>query len=811
MRVHYDVFTGALQAAGMRGRGSAWQCPAHEDRTASLSVKEENGGQETLFNCHAGCTYDAITGALDLKADKPEQNEAPEWAGHDYGGVTRKYPYVDEQGTLLYTVIRKPGKQFRQQAADGAWSLKGIRRVLYRLPEVLQAVKDGTPVHVVEGEKDTDALRKEGHVATCNSSGAKQWRDDLADSLTGASEVVVWQDKDEPGREWARQVSASLAKRIVPYRVVEAASGKDAYDHLAAGYAADQAVPAGGEQPTAPAQRTVAPAVAQECGPDGKPVIDVTDAVAALEWLRQEIGKGPLACIFRRTDGLIHTPRIGEDGYKPFDTRDNKLNSPAQIRRISEAEIKALIEHRYSVTKLVSKVGSGDEGKGQPKKRVGAFFPGQALASVVNSAVLGEGSPNLRALAGVTHTPLMRADGTILAEPGYDESTGLLLLPEEGLSVPSIPGSPTGEQIREAVKLILTPVEEFDFVSDHHRANWVGLMVTPVLRPLLPPPYQCGVMTAPRRGSGKTMLAELIMLAHGGQTRTPPDQDPSKLHNEILAVLTTTTAPVVTFDNVRGKFGSTTLEKLFTSGEYSGRKLGETLDVSVPNDRLWLATSNNATIGGDMDRRIRIVKVRPRLKPGSDKPEDYIFQRDPRQWMRQHRGEYLAALLTVARGWVVAGAPREDVRSDFYKNWVESLRGMLKWAGVQGLFAGEDVSDDVTDEDTEEWAGFLEEAHNVFKDGQFTVADVLRKAATPAQSQDAWSNDHAREFDPVCLPAEFLRQYGKDLTTPAAKSSLAKFFRYRLETTMGGFSLEEAYKSPSGKRATRYKVNNHRA
>ena len=269
MRVPYNVFTDALSAAGSRQSGPRdWQCPAHDDRNSSLSVKETEGGQETLFHCHAGCDYRNVMAALDLKADT-QPREAPAWAGVDYGALAREYPYTDEHGTLLYTVVRMPGKQFRQRAADGTRSIKGVRRVLYRLPEVLQAVQEGRPVHIVEGEKDTDALRLEGHTATCNNCGAKGWRDDLADALQGATSVVVWQDKDDPGRKWARQVSASLAKRGVPHHVVEAVSGKDAYDHLAAGHTADEAVPVdsnGGDVPPAIVERAQERAAGQGTG-----------------------------------------------------------------------------------------------------------------------------------------------------------------------------------------------------------------------------------------------------------------------------------------------------------------------------------------------------------------------------------------------------------------------------------------------------------------------------------------------------------------------------------------------------------------
>ena len=40
-------------------------CPAHDDRTPSLSVKERLG-RRPLLHCFAGCDYEHIHNALDL-------------------------------------------------------------------------------------------------------------------------------------------------------------------------------------------------------------------------------------------------------------------------------------------------------------------------------------------------------------------------------------------------------------------------------------------------------------------------------------------------------------------------------------------------------------------------------------------------------------------------------------------------------------------------------------------------------------------------------------------------------------------------
>lgn len=248
----YARVTESLNAHGSKGRGTAWQCVAHEDRSPSLSVT--NGRQGVLLNCHAGCTTEDIVSALGLTMadlfDEPlEQRPRPQ--------VVAEYPYVDEHGEVLYVVRRlEPGydgerKTFRQFRPDGTPGVKGIRRVLYRLPDAIRQAQAGEVVVIVEGEKDVESLAALGVQATCNVGGAGKWSDDYTAALRGAAEVVIIADRDEPGRKHAAAVADSVTRAGIPARVLEPARGKDVSDHLAAGLGFDDLTP---QTRTAPAQ-----------------------------------------------------------------------------------------------------------------------------------------------------------------------------------------------------------------------------------------------------------------------------------------------------------------------------------------------------------------------------------------------------------------------------------------------------------------------------------------------------------------------------------------------------------------------------
>jgi hypothetical protein len=215
-------------------------CPAHDDRKPSLHVTR--GRHRWLLKCQAGCELGDVLERAGLTwADLFEDSN-----GHRE--IEAIYRYEDEQGRPLFEVVRLEGKQFRQRRPDGSWGLGDTRRVLYRLPRVLEAIEKGEVVWVVEGEKDVDALEELELVATCNPMGAGKWRDDYSQALRGATVTIV-ADADKPGRDHARQVAGSLRGVATQVEVVEPAAGNDLSGHLAAGKALDELVPAGIAEP----------------------------------------------------------------------------------------------------------------------------------------------------------------------------------------------------------------------------------------------------------------------------------------------------------------------------------------------------------------------------------------------------------------------------------------------------------------------------------------------------------------------------------------------------------------------------------
>ncbi|WP_290809193.1 AAA family ATPase [Herbiconiux sp.] len=194
------------------------QCVAHEDRNPSLSIMRGRG--QALLFCHGGCSTDAVLDALGWRMEALFDNPK---------GIDYEYKH---QGRVVRTVHRSPAKQFFQSIADDSVI------PLYEPPgvDLVAAVAAKRDIYLPEGEKDAETLARHGVTAVASPMGAKNWARCDYSALRGASDLYVVADKDEPGMTRARGLSEHLAGFTSgSVYVVQAATGKDATDHIVAG------------------------------------------------------------------------------------------------------------------------------------------------------------------------------------------------------------------------------------------------------------------------------------------------------------------------------------------------------------------------------------------------------------------------------------------------------------------------------------------------------------------------------------------------------------------------------------------------
>jgi hypothetical protein len=451
-----------------------------------------------------------------------------------------------------------------------------------------------------------------------------------------------------------------------------------------------------------------------------RPELDVTNSSDALNHLIHETGQGPMSGLYNRGGQLVFTPRIGEEGYRELsEVTAGDEDGPAQVRPVDTTRLQAVLHQRYHLTRTKVDKKTGEV------TVTDVLFPrepaAQALASI-------DVMPNLPRLTGVVHMPVVRADGSLLDQPGYDTGTGLLHLPLPSVTIPAIPEQPTRADIAAARATLLDLLEGFPFESDHHRANYLCALLTPAIKAIVPPPYPLLLIDAPQRGSGKTLLGKTLILIHGGVLRSAFPEGEAEVRKSLTSILSTTTGTIVLFDNVTGVINSATLDGLLTSSHDTDRELGRTQMVNLVNDRVWLISGNNIQIGGDLDRR----SLTCRIDAGMEHPERRTEFTIPNlgAHVRDHHGEIIAAILTLVRAWIVAGKPTNPLdRTDDYGPLIATVNGILDHVGIDGVVGHPDTKRDGADPEQDEWGGFLHALRDRFGTSPFTVSDIVNAAS----------------------------------------------------------------------------------
>uniref|UniRef100_A0A6M3IG20 Putative primase n=1 Tax=viral metagenome TaxID=1070528 RepID=A0A6M3IG20_9ZZZZ len=175
-------------------------CPAHEDRSnRSLEVTERDG--KLLMHCFCGCSYGEILKSLNI--DTPTK-EAPV--------IEAVYDYTDEDGNLLYQVIRYYPKKFLQRHFENGnevWNLKGVERVLFNLPKVINSTANGETLYFCEGEKDAINLGQYVTTTTISGGASSSWLPQYSKVLKDAI-IAVLPDNDTPGQRYAETIADQI-------------------------------------------------------------------------------------------------------------------------------------------------------------------------------------------------------------------------------------------------------------------------------------------------------------------------------------------------------------------------------------------------------------------------------------------------------------------------------------------------------------------------------------------------------------------------------------------------------------------------
>jgi hypothetical protein len=325
-------------------------------------------------------------------------------------------------------------------------------------------------------------------------------------------------------------------------------------------------------------------------------------------------------------------------------------------------------------------------------------------SAVVDDAMVNI-DPRIPPIVRVVSAPTFADANTLLVTPGYHAATRVYYDPKPGMSVPPIPDEPTGADLERARSLILDDLlTDFLFVSEADQAHALALFLLSFVRDLIAGPTPLHLIEAPTMGSGKGLLADVLLLLALGSLPAPMTEATTdeEWGKTITSNLLAAPAAIV-IDNLNRKLASGKLAAALTTTEFSDRILGKSEQIALPVRCVWVATANNPTLSTEISRRC----IRIRIDPKIDQPWKREGFKHPklRSWVEANRGDLIWAALVICRYGLRHGAVGPALGS--YEAWSDVIGCILAGAGFPGFLGNLDALYDRADVEGAAWRALI--------------------------------------------------------------------------------------------------------
>lgn len=366
--------------------------------------------------------------------------------------------------------------------------------------------------------------------------------------------------------------------------------------------------------------------------------------------------------VFERSGFLVHVTRATD--REATHSAPTAIDTPV-IRPIGKATLRSMMCQCINFARY--------DGRSHSHKET---TPPDSVVAAVHEAGEWHG---LRRLIGVSGTPMLRPDGTILQERGFDPATNHLYLPAE--RYPRVPDDPTQEDAREALAQLLQPFELFPFATQAARMVPIAAILTQLARAAIAGAVPGFAFEASTRGSGKTLLATAVSMITEGvdcPRASWPDQDDAEAE-KIIGAYAQRGARLIAFDNITGPVGGGPIDRVLTARDaIECRTLGRSEILTLPWRAIVVLTGNNLDVRGDTTRRLLFV----RLEPDTERPEDRDGLPDLFLQLVRSRPRLVTAALTLLRAYFVAGKPTMFARPwGSFEAWARLIPPAILFAG----------------------------------------------------------------------------------------------------------------------------------
>jgi putative DNA primase/helicase len=285
------------------------------------------------------------------------------------------------------------------------------------------------------------------------------------------------------------------------------------------------------------------------------------------------------------------------------------------------------------------------------------------------------------------------------------------------MTLPEVPEKPTKVQRDAALQLIIDKLlGEVAFASRTDRSHALALLLLPFVRALIDGPTPLHPIDAPTPGTGKGLLAEVLLYpALGDALPVMPELGDDEEMRKRLTSIFLAGYPVVLFDNVQGRVDSAALSAALTTRTWSDRVLGMSRTANVPVTQVWVMTGNNIDYSPEMARRLCPIRLDVTAMTKDANVAEHPWRRkikreQPlREWAEEHRGELVAAALTVVRSWQAVGSPEWTGKPlGSFERWSKVMGGIIEHCGGTGFLSNLEVVYDQVVSERDQKCRFVE-------------------------------------------------------------------------------------------------------
>jgi len=333
--------------------------------------------------------------------------------------------------------------------------------------------------------------------------------------------------------------------------------------------------------------------------------------------------------------------------------------------------------------------------------RAQAYIPIVPTDEIVGAVKKRSDWPGIRPLIGVVETPILRADGRIVQEEGYDPITRYVYMPSE--KFPTVTDDKaTQENARWALRFLSECFCDFPYVNEAHRSVPIAAILTLIARPAILGSVPAVLFDASTRGSGKTLQTDAIATVATGRGAPRMNYTSDEVELEkILAGYALRGSSFICLDNIPAMrpFGGGPMDRVITvRDDVELRILGSHKVVTLQWRAMIMATGNNISFYGDTSRRVLMA----RLEPTEEKPEQRTkFKHDDLLgWIRNQRPRLVSAALLIIRAYFRAGRPDMGcARWGSFEEWGKLIPHAIVFAGgADPMLARPEMEEEVDDQ-----------------------------------------------------------------------------------------------------------------